>query len=184
MTALDCGPCVLRPWQWGDEASIVRHADNRRVWMNLRDAFPHPYTSEDAMVWIAVAIEQSPVTSFAIVVDGEPVGGVGLIVQPDVERCAAEIGYWLGEAYWGRGIMTAAVRAATTYGFDVLGVERIFAGVFEWNTASMRVLAKAGYGREAVLRRSAIKDGQVIDRVIYAVVRARDGVGYTASNGC
>lgn len=184
MTTIDCGVCRLRPWQWGDEASLVRHANNRRVWLNLRDAFPHPYTTEDATVWIAVAVGQRPVTNFAIEVDGAAVGGIGLIVRADVERCAAEIGYWLGESCWGRGIMTAAVRAVTTYGFDRLALERIFAGVFEWNTASMRVLAKAGYGREAVLRRSAIKDGKVIDRVIYAAVRASDGLGYTASDGC
>lgn len=171
MTSIDCGACVLRPWRSGDEPSIVRHANNRQIWLNLRDRFPHPYTAADAAWWIDEVRGQRPTTNFAVVVDREPVGGIGLIVQPDVERCSAEIGYWLGEDYWGRGIMTAAVQAATTYAFERLALERVFAAVYEWNPASMRVLEKAGYQREGVLRRSAIKDGRVIDKVLFAALR-------------
>lgn len=169
---LAAGISVLRPWREADVSSIVRHANNRAVWLNLRDRFPHPYTTADARAWIAAVSGEDPVVNFAIDVEGDAVGGIGLVPQPDVERCSAEIGYWLGEAYWNRGIATAALRAVTAYGFDRLGFERIFAGVHEWNPASMRVLEKAGYSREAVLRRSVVKDGRVIDKVLFAALRA------------
>src|SRR5438105_3326406 len=93
---------ILRPWRVGDEDSLVRHANNRRVWRNL-SRLPHPYTTADAHAWIARASAQSPVTDFAITVDGEAVGGIGVELGRDVFRRSAEIGYWLGEAYWGRG---------------------------------------------------------------------------------
>ena len=103
---------------------------------------------------------------------GEAAGSIGFVVQPDVHRLSAEIGYWLGEAYWGRGIATEALRAVTAFAFEAHGLVRLFAGVFAWNTASMRVLEKAGYVREGVLTQSAIKDGRVIDQVLYAITRA------------
>ncbi len=165
---LDCGPCVLRPWSEGDEPSLVRHADNYEVWRRLRDRFPHPYTRADAERWIAFAQRQEPQTHFAIEVDGEAVGGIGLEPGSDIERCSAEIGYWLGETFWGRGIITAAVRAVTCYGFETLGLTRIFAVPFANSSASIRVLEKCGYVREGVMRRSAIKEGVVLDQLLYA----------------
>jgi len=168
---LDAGTCLIRLWQRGDRASLVRHADNRRVWLMLRDQFPHPYTPADADTWLAHVRRQRPVTSFAIAVDGEAAGGIGLAPQRDVHRRSAEVGYWLGEAFWNRGIMTAAVREFTTYAFDSFDLLRIYAAVFSSNPASMRVLEKAGYTREGVLRRSVVKDGQVLDQVLYAVTR-------------
>ncbi len=165
------GTCTVRSWRHGDEASLVRHANNRHVWVNLRDRFPHPYTSDDAARWMAWVLVERPETNFAIAVRDEAVGGIGYEIQPDVHRISAEIGFWLGEAYWGRGIMTQALRAVTEHAFHMHGLRRLYAGVFAWNPASMRVLEKAGYAREAVLRRSAIKDGQVIDQMLYAVTR-------------
>ena len=97
--------CTIRDWRRGDEPSLVRHADNRNLWINLRDRFPHPYTKRDAAQWMAYVRAGPPDTNFAVVVDGEAAGSIGFVVQPDVHRLAAEIGYWLGEAYWGRGIM-------------------------------------------------------------------------------
>ena len=94
----------------GDEPALVRHADNRKIWLNVRDRFPHPYTPADAEAWVARAAAATPETQFAIEVEGEAVGGVGLFLQADVERYSAEIGYWLGEALWGRGLATAVVR--------------------------------------------------------------------------
>lgn len=169
--SLDAGNCLIRPWRRGDRAALVRQADNRRVWLLLRDQFPHPYTPADADAWLAHVAQQRPVTSFAIAVGGEAAGGIGVAPQPDVHRRSAEIGYWLGEAFWNRGIMTAAVRAFTTYAFDAYDLIRIYAGVFSSNPASMRVLEKAGYTREGVLRRSVVKDGQVLDQILYAVTR-------------
>jgi [ribosomal protein S5]-alanine N-acetyltransferase len=162
--------CRLRPWRAGDEESLVRHANNRNVWINLRDRFPHPYTEADAVGWIAMASQESPVLHFAIEVDGEAAGGIGLELQPDVFRRSAEIGYWLGEKHWGRGIATEAVRAMTAYAFETLEICRVFGGVFDPNPGSARVLEKAGYTLEGRLRRAAFKDGKPRDQLLYAYV--------------
>ena len=166
---LDCGLCVLRPWTADDVSSLVRHANNYEVWRHLRNQFPHPYTREDAEEWIAFVEQRNPQTYFAIEVQGEAVGGIGLIPKSAIERCSAEMGYWLGEAVWGKGIATAAVRALTNYGFKAFGLTRIFAVPFANNPASARVLEKAGYVREGVMRRSAIKEGVVLDQFLYAI---------------
>ena len=163
--------CTVRSWRRGDEASLVRHANNRNVWINLRDRFPHPYTPDDAARWMAWVRSERPETNFAIAVNDDAVGGIGYEIQPDVHRVSAEIGFWLGQSCWGRGIMTDAVRAVTEHAMRTHHLARVYASVFEWNPASMRVLEKAGYEREAVLRRSAVKDGRVIDQVLYAFTR-------------
>lgn len=162
---------VLRAWKPGDEPSLVRHANSRTIWRNLRDAFPQPYTLADAKRWIEVANPATPITNFAIVVDGAAVGAIGLVLREDVFRRSAEIGYWLGEAFWGRGIVTEAVRAVTDYAFETFDLCRVYAGVFEWNPASMRVLEKAGYEFECRMKKSVTKDGETIDEFIYAIVR-------------
>ncbi len=162
--------CVIRPFERGDELSIVRHADNRNVWINLRDRFPHPYTPADARAWIEEQIRSREENNWVIEVNGHAAGSIGLAPRDDVNRQSAEIGFWLGEAYWGRGIMTEAVGAVTRYAFNTRGFIRVFAEIFEWNPASMRVLEKNGFTREGVLRRSATKAGQVIDQVLYAAV--------------
>jgi [ribosomal protein S5]-alanine N-acetyltransferase len=166
---LDCGCCVLRPWREGDEPSLVRHADNYEVWRRLRDSFPHPYTRADAEWWIAFVKQQDPQTHFAIEVRGEATGGIGLELGSDIERRSAEIGYWLGEDLRGRGITTVAVRAVTEYGFEALHLTRIFAVPFAKTSASIRVLEKCGYVHEGTMRRSAIKEGFVIDQELYAL---------------
>lgn len=163
--------CTLRPWRAGDEASLVRNADNRNVSRNLKDRFPYPYTAADALQWIAHASVQSPPSSFAIVVDGAAVGGIGIELGIDVFRRSAEIGYWLGEPYWGRGIATEALRAMTEYAFAHFDICRLEAGVFEWNPASARVLEKAGYTLEGRARRGVVKDGRTGDRLLYGLVR-------------
>ncbi len=139
--------------------------------MNLRDRFPHPYTPADAKEWIRQTSEITPQTQFAMVVGGAAVGGIGLEVRRDVFRRSAEIGYWLGEPFWGRGITTEAVLAVTEYAFKTFDLCRIDAGVFEWNRASMRVLEKAGYVCEARLKKSITKEGQTIDQFIYMQLR-------------
>ncbi len=163
--------CTIRPWQFGDEESLVRHANNYNVWRNLRDRFPHPYTLNDAREWVQMASKEQSQTNFAITVGGEAVGGIGLVLKDDIYRRTAEIGYWLGEEFWGRGIVTEAVRALTDWSFEHFDLSRIYAGVLEWNPASMRVLEKAGYRFEARLRKGIVKEGQVMDEFIYAVVR-------------
>jgi ribosomal-protein-alanine N-acetyltransferase len=162
---------VLRAWKPGDEPSLVRHANSRTIWRNLRDAFPHPYTLVDAKRWIETANPTTAITNFAIIVDGAAVGAIGLVLREDVFRRSAEIGYWLGEEFWGRGIVTEAVCAVTDYAFETFDLCRVYAGVFEWNPASMRVLEKAGYEFECRMKKSVTKDGETIDEFIYAVVR-------------
>jgi ribosomal-protein-alanine N-acetyltransferase len=174
---LDLPGCRIRSWRAGDEPSLARHASNRKIWLNVRDRFPHPYTLADAEVWVARAVAADPETQFAVEVDGEAAGGVGLFLQEDVSRFTAEIGYWLGEAYWGRGLMSGVVRRFTDYAFATFDLNRIYGNVFDWNAASARVLEKAGYEFEGRHRRAAVKDGRVVDNLLYAVVREFRGDG-------
>ena len=169
---IDCGACVLRRWRMDDKASLVRYANDQRVSRNLRDGFPHPYTESDADAWLALSTDcdRAP-WMFAIEVNVEAVGGIGLERGRDIERHSAEIGYWLGEPFWGRNIATAAVEGITRRAFEVTDLYRLYASVFVWNPASMKVLEKAGYRREGTLIRSGIKDGVLLDRVIYAITR-------------
>jgi len=162
--------CTVRSWQWRDRDAIVRYANNRKVSINLRDRFPYPYTARDARNWLDVVVDQKPLTDFAIDVAGEAVGGIGFTPQHDVERRSAEIGYWLGEPFWGRGIATEALAAVTEYAITAHGLTRIYALPFAWNAASCRVLEKAGYRLEARLRRSAIKNGVITDQLQYAFI--------------
>jgi RimJ/RimL family protein N-acetyltransferase len=162
--------CVLRPWRATDKADLIRHADNRNVWRNMTHTFPHPYTEDDADLWLEIAANPGASIQLAIDVEGRVVGGIGAIAGEGVFASTAQFGYWLGEAFWGRGIATAAARAlASRIGSEGL-FARLEAEVFEWNPASMRVLEKAGFEREAVLRCGATKDGRLIDTVLYARV--------------
>lgn len=160
----------IRSWQWSDVGSLVTHANNRKIWINLRDRFPYPYTKADARAFIRTTRRMEPETNFAIAVDGVAVGGVGFVLQPDVDRLSAEIGYWVGETLWGRGIVTEALIATTRYAIEQHGLTRLFAVPFAYNTASCRVLEKAGYALEARLRRSAIKGGVIVDQLQYAFI--------------
>ncbi len=166
------GQITLRPWRRSDLSSLVRYANNRKIWLNLREIFPHPYTRVEAEKWIAICeSNQGPTTHFAIELDGEAIGGVGCQLLGDVHCKTAEIGYWLGEPFWERGIATAALTQMTDYAFHTFALERIQAFVFEWNTASARVLEKAGYVLEGRLRRSIFKDGRLADSLLYACIR-------------
>jgi ribosomal-protein-alanine N-acetyltransferase len=169
---LRAGSTVVREWQAVDAESLVLQANDRRVWVGLRDAFPHPYGIEDARRFIGMAQQMSPQTYFAIEVAGRVAGGIGYTEHSDVERIGAEVGYWLGCEFWGQGIATAALRLLTEHAFGVNAeLRRLYAVPFSSNPASARVLAKAGYHREGTLRQSAIKDGQVLDQWMYAILR-------------
>jgi ribosomal-protein-alanine N-acetyltransferase len=166
--------CVLRPWRKGDEASLVRNADNRRVWMNLMDIFTHPYTMKDARDWLEMRrTAKVKGTVFAIEVDWKPVGGIGLDLHKGNFAGTADIGYWLGEPYWGRGIVTEAVKLMTRYAFRKFNLERIEAGVFAWNPASARVLEKAGFRFEGRMKKRISKDGKKTDELMYAKLGAK-----------
>ncbi len=170
---LECGKCKVRSWYLNDVESIVLHANNEKIWLSLRDRFPHPYTKADAQSWIQSALSANPETNFAIEVSGEAAGGIGLEIKTDVERFSAEIGYWLGEEFWNRGICTDALKAVTPWAIKTYNLNRIFAVPFAENLASMRVLEKAGYRSECVMRRSAFKDGRFVDQTLYAYVLER-----------
>ncbi len=160
--------CEIRTLTEADASSLSRHANNRKIWINLRDAFPHPYTYQDAEIFIKNSASMKPESNFAISVDDTAVGCIGIGLHKDIERLSAEIGYWLGEPFWNKGIMTEVVSALTSYAIDQHQLTRIFAVPFEWNVGSMRVLTKTGYIQEAIMKKSAIKDGKIIDQMLYA----------------
>jgi RimJ/RimL family protein N-acetyltransferase len=164
--------CIVRTYRPEDAPISARYGNNRKIWLNLRDRFPHPYTEENGRAYIAYLLSQPTQTSFAIDVGGEAVGGISLHPGNDVERLSAEIGYWLGEPLWGRGITTAAIVLLTRHAFAELGFIRIFAVPFVRNAASLRALEKAGFQREGHLRQSAIKDGVIEDQYMYAALKS------------
>ena len=165
---LACARCLLRPLVSSDARSLARHANDREVWRNLRDRFPHPYSVADAEAYIAHVASRQIQTSFGIDVGGEAIGSISLMIGDDIARKSAEIGYWIGREHWGRGIMTEAVVATTEYAFAELQLVRVFAVPFVTTAGSIRVLEKAGYVREGVMRQSAIKDGIIMDQALYA----------------
>jgi RimJ/RimL family protein N-acetyltransferase len=167
---LGVASAAVRRWRPEDAEALVPHADDRRVWLNLRDRFPHPYRPEDARRFLEHAVTVP--SWFAIEVEGGAAGAIGYEPGTDVERVGAELGYWLGAAHWGRGIVTAAVRAVVEHAFGAEPVlQRLFALPFAGNLASARVLEKAGFQREGTLRSSALKDGKLLDQWMYARLR-------------
>lgn len=162
---------LLRPYRATDREALLRHIDDAEVARGLRRV-PHPYSGADADEWLRyAAADPRPAGLYAIEVEGELVGTIGLERGVDVEQRSLEIGYWLGRRHWGRGIMSEAVVAVTAAAFAEPETIRVHAPVFGWNRASMRVLEKAGYRREAVLVRSGYRDGTVFDRVVFAITR-------------
>jgi RimJ/RimL family protein N-acetyltransferase len=168
LEAIKIGGWSLRNWGETDIPALVKYADNRKIWLNVRDIFPFPYTQNDAETWINTM--QDPLTNFAIASQTEAIGGVGFNLQEDIYRRSAEIGYWIGEPYWNRGIATLAVGEAAKYAFANFDLARLYATVFEWNPASTRVLEKNGFKLEGRLEKSVIKDGKTIDSLLYARV--------------
>jgi RimJ/RimL family protein N-acetyltransferase len=161
---------TLRAWRASDAASLARHANNQKIASQLRDRFPHPYTIADARQFIQSVAGARPTMLFAMIADGQAVGGIGFFPGADVERFSAEIGYWLAEPYWGRGITAEAIGLLSAYAFETCNMLRLFALPFADNAQSIRVLEKAGYTREALLRSSSVKYGQVRDQCLYALI--------------
>lgn len=164
--------CRVRPWQLGDEASLAFQANNRKIWQNLLDSFPHPYTLDDACKWIACMSVERQETHWAIQVADKAVGGIGIDLANDGANQTARIGYWLGESYWGRGIMTNAMFQTTRLvwsRFDHL--LRLEASVFSNNAASMRVLEKNGFRLDQNNKSRQLKNGQHVDCSVYFLFR-------------
>ncbi len=168
---IEFGEWQMRSFRSDDAPALAKYGNNRAIWRNMWDQHPYPYTISDAEEWIRYAMQQEPETIFAIACATEAIGSIGMLPQSDVGRLSAEVGYWLGEPFWGRGVVTESLRALTEYAFTELGFVRLYATVMEWNPASARVLDKAGYEYEGRLRKSVIKDGQIVDQWLYAIVR-------------
>jgi ribosomal-protein-alanine N-acetyltransferase len=160
--------CTIRAWRSDDASALAKHANNRKIWLGLRDLFPHPYTLDDANEFLRGAISAQPSTNFCIAIDKEAVGGIGIRLGEDVHRHTAGLGYWLSEDFWGHGIMSEAVPAVTDYCFENFPLHRIDAEAYANNLASVRVLEKAGFVLEGRLRKNVVKDGQILDSLLYA----------------
>ena len=163
--------CLLRPFAQGDQQALVRHGNDRAVWLNLADVFPHPYTREAADQWIALVTQPGGPLRFAIQYHGELVGGVGVHPGNDISRLTAQLGYWVGRQHWGKGIGTAAVQAIAEHAMQTTDLVRLEAVVFDWNPASMRVLEKAGFHLESKRPKSAIKDGRITGTHLFVQLR-------------
>jgi len=161
----------LRPFELNDLESLVRHANNFNVAKFLTDAFPHPYTAENGRAFIEFANKDTPVHIFAIVINDEVAGGIGIHPQSDIHRKNVELGYWLAEPFWGRGVITKAIGEMVDFAFKNYDINRVFARPFGTNKASQRVLEKAGFNLEASIEKSLFKNGEFLDELIYAIRR-------------
>jgi ribosomal-protein-alanine N-acetyltransferase len=162
---------TLRPWSLQDLPSLVKFANNFEIAKNLTDQFPHPYTEEHGRKFIAMATQDDPIRIFAIDVNGEAVGSIGLHPQHDIYRKNMEMGYWLAQPFWGQGIVQRAVAQMVDYGFRTFDITRIFARPYGHNIASQRVLEKAGFTLEGRFEKTLFKNGEFLDELIYAVRR-------------
>jgi len=165
----------IRPWRLTDAAALAANLNDPMVQDNLRDGLPCPYTEEDARDYIGAMLSADPerVFAFAITADDVPIGSIGIFRQENIHSRTAELGYYIGRAYWGRGIATQAVGLACEYVFKNTDILRIFAEPFAHNIASCRVLEKSGFQLEGLLRCNAVKKGQVLDMKMYARLRHR-----------
>jgi ribosomal-protein-alanine N-acetyltransferase len=161
----------LRPWNLSDLDDLVAAANNDHIARYMTDSFPHPYTRESGEKFLQWATTNCPSKMMAICVDGKAAGNIGFHPQADILRKNAELGYWLAEAHWGKGIMTAALKQMMPIGFEALPVSRVFARVFGHNTASQKVIEKAGFVLEARFEKTIFKNGEYIDELIYACRR-------------
>ena len=172
MEKIGKGDVILRDFREEDLPLIAKYANNKKVSMNLRDAFPHPYTLDDACKFVEMAKASSPKKFWAIEYEGEYVGNISLVQESDVYRKSAEIGYFIAEPFWNKGIATQAVSLMIEFGFAKRDIVRIHTGVFEYNKASQRVLRKCGFEYEGTFKRAVFKENQLYDEVRFAVIRS------------
>ena len=160
--------CTIRNWRLDDAISLAKHANNRKIWLGLRDRFPHPYTADDAHEFLDRAQAMQLEKSFCIDISGSAVGGIGIRIGEDVHRHTAELGYGLSQEFWGHGIASEAVPAFSNYCFENFPLHRVYAEPYANNPASARVLEKAGFVLEGRLKNNVFKDGEVLDSFLYA----------------
>ncbi len=159
----------LRPWKMDDLDNLLKYADNDAIARNMTDQFPHPYTATKAKAFIENAAASNPVNIFAIELNGQAVGAIGIHPQSDIQKKNAEMGYWLAEPFWGRGIITTAIRMMTEYAFSTWDICRIFARPFGNNIASQKALEKAGFKLEGRFEKTFYKNGEFVDELVYAI---------------
>lgn len=169
--------CKIRKWNLADAADLAASLSNKKVQDNLRDGLPYPYTEQDGADYISAMLsaDESETFAFAITADDRVVGSIGVFRQGNIHRQTAELGYYVAEEYWGKGIMTEAVKQICEYVFDKSDIIRIYAEPFAYNKASCRVLEKAGFQYEGTLRHNAIKNGKVIDMRMYSLLKEEAG---------
>lgn len=160
---------TLRPWAQSDVDALAEYANNYNIAKNLTNAFPHPYTSEDAKKFIDMVSQHNPVQVFAIDINGKASGGIGLFPQTDIMCKNAEMGYWLAELFWGQGIITKAIIEMIDYGFKTFNITRIYARPYGTNMASQKALEKAGFILEARFEKTIFKNGEYLDELVYAI---------------
>ena len=167
--------CSIRKWRPTDAADLASALSNKKVQDNLRDGLPYPYTEKDGLEYIGAMLSAEPndTFAFAITVDDKAVGSIGVFRQGNIHRLTAEMGYCLSEEYWGNGIMTEAVKQTCEYVFKNSDIIRIYAEPFAYNTASCRVLEKAGFRFEGLLRQNAIKNNKIVDMKMYALIKTQ-----------
>lgn len=157
----------VRPWKIEEVPALALLANNINIWNNVRNRLPHPYTIKDAEEWITGRLAEDPVTNFAIEADNVPVGSIGFILKEDVYAKNIEIGYFLGEEYWGKGIVTLAVKQLVEKLIEEFSPARIYAAVYENNIGSMRVLEKNGFLLEAIHRKAVFKNNVLLDEYLW-----------------
>ncbi len=165
--------CKIRKWELSDAKDLAVALSNKKIQDNLRDGLSYPYTEQDGLDYISAMLsaDENETFAFAITVDGKAVGSIGVFRQENIHRQTAELGYYIAEEYWGKGIMTEAVRQICEYVFEKSDIIRIYAEPFAYNIASCRVLEKVGFQYEGTLRNNAIKNGKVIDMKMYSLLR-------------
>lgn len=165
--------CRIRKWELSDARDLSIALSNKKIQDNLRDGLPYPYTEEDGAAFISAMLseDENDTFAFAITVDGTVIGSIGVFRQGNIHRQTAELGYYIAEEYWGRGIMTEAVKQICEYVFSKSDIIRIYAEPFAYNAASCRVLEKAGFQYEGMLRNNAVKNGKVIDMKMYSLLK-------------
>lgn len=165
--------CKIRKWELSDAADLALALSNKKIQDNLRDGLPYPYTQKDAADYISAMLsaDKNETFAFAITIDSKVIGSIGIFRQENIHRQTAELGYYIAEEYWGKGIMTEAVKQICNYVFDKSDIIRIYAEPFVYNVASCRVLEKAGFQYEGTLRSNAVKNGEVIDMKIYSLLK-------------
>ena len=160
---------ILRPWSQDDVDSLAEYANNYNIAKNLTNAFPHPYSKEDAKKFIEMVSQHYPVQVFAIEIEGRASGGIGIFPQTDIMCKNAEMGYWLAQPFWGKGIISNAIKQMIEYGFNTFDINRIYARPYGTNIASQKALGKAGFVLEAKFEKTIFKNGEYLDELVYAI---------------